>query len=200
MGWKIYLIIISNANNINTTDVPKKIGLDDLKPTKEITILDAQFAKGISIGKYGDKIFIVSQDLVFKFYDKTPSAFEKRICDSFPNSEIAVLTLNGTVDLYGYNIIKDGKRQRVKSGADLELYVDYGDKLQEEITISKEKIFDEEELKDIEGDNSKEQVQKIIDQEVSIRTTFRLTKRYFGKQFDQVGSDFEKIMVTQFER
>ena len=199
MSWKIYLIIISNANNINTSDVPKKIGLDNLKPTKEISIHDAQYAKGTSIGKFGDKIFIVSQDLVFKFYDKTQSEFEKRICDSFPNSEIAILTLNGTVDLYGYNIIKDGKRQRVKSGADLELYVDYGAKLPEEIALSKEKIFDDEELKDIKGDNLKEDVKKIIDQEISIRTTFRLTKRYFGKQFDETGSDYEKILVTLFE-
>lgn len=199
MSWKIYLIIISNASNINTSDVPKKIGLDNLKSTKEISIHEAQYAKGTSIGKYEDKIFIVSQDLVFKFYDMTPSEFEKRICDSFPNSEIAVLTLNGTVDLYGYNIIKDGKRQRVKSGADLDLYVDYGDKLPEELTISKEKIFDTEELKEIKADNSKEQVAKIMDQEISIRTTFRLTKRYLGKQFNETGSDYEKIMVTLFE-
>ena len=199
MSWKIYLIIISNANNINTSDIPKKIGLDNLKPTKEINIHDAQSAKGTSIGKYGDKIFIVSQDLVFKFYNKTPSDFEKKICKSFPNSEIAVFTLNGTVDLYGYNIIKDGKRQRVKSGADLELYVDYGENLPEEITISKEKLFDDDELKEIKGDNTKEQVKKIIDQEISFRTTFRLTKRYLQKQFDETGSDYEKIMVTLYE-
>lgn len=198
MSWKLYLIIISNANNINTTDVPQKIGLDSVKATK-ISIHEAQYAKGTSIGKYGDKIFIVSQDLVFKFYDKTASDFEKKICEAFPNSEIAILTLNGTVDLYGYNIIKNGKRQRVKSGADLDLYVDYGEQLPEEISLSKEKIFDDEELKEIKADNSKEQVKKILDQEISIRTTFRLTKRYFGKQFDEVGSDYEKIKMTLYE-
>jgi len=199
MSWKIYLIIISNANNINTTDVPQKIGLANAKPTKEISIHEAQYAQGTFIGKYGDKIFIVSQDLVFKFFDKTPSEFEKKICDSFPNSEIAILTLNGTVDLYGYNVIKNGKRLRVKSGADLDLYVDYGDKLPEELVISKEKIFDDEEVKEIKADNSKDQFKKILDQEISIRTTFRLTKRYFGKQFDEVGSDYEKIKVTLYE-
>ena len=199
MSWKIYLIIINNAANINTADIPQKIGLDNVKPTKEISIHEAQYAKGTSIGKFGDKIFIVSQDLVFKFYDKTPSDFEKKICEACPNSEIAILTLNGTVDLYGYNIIKNGKRQRVKSGADLDLYIDYGEQLPEEISISKEKIFDEEELKEIKADNSKEQVKKILDQEISIRTTFRLTKRYFGKQFDEVGSDYEKIKVTLYE-
>lgn len=176
MSWEIYLIIISNAHNINTADVPGKIGLENLKPSKEISIQEAQYAKGTSIGKYGDKIFIVSQDLVFHFYDKAPSAFEKKICDSFPNSEIAVLTLNGTVDLYGYNIIKSGKRLRVKSGADLELYVDYGAKLPEELEVAKEKIFTEDEVKDIIADNSKEQFQKILDQEIRSEPPFALLK------------------------
>lgn len=199
MSWKIYLIIISNANNINVSDVPKKIGYDSLKPTKEISLQEAQYEKGISIGKYGDEIFIVSQDLVFKFYDKTPSEFEKKICDLFPNSEIAILTLNGTVDGYGYNIIKDGKRQRVKSGADLNVYVDYGNKLPEELAISKEKIFEDEDLEEIKAENSKEDVDKILDQAISINTTFRLTTRYFGKQLDEIGSDYHKIMVTLYE-
>lgn len=198
MSWKIYLIIISNASNINTTEIPQKIGLHNIKPTKEISMHEAQFAKGISIGKYNDKIFIVSQDLIFKFYDKTPSEFEKRICDSFPNSEIAALALNGTVDLYGYNIIKRGRRERVKSGADLNVYVDYGNKLPEEVAISNEKIFDAEELNEIREDNSKEGVQKILDQEISMRTTIRLTKRYFVKEFDEVGSDYSKIMMLLY--
>jgi hypothetical protein len=175
MGWKIYLIIISNVANNNTADIPQKIGMSNVQPGKEISINEAQYAEGTSIGKYEDKIFIISQALVFKFYDKTPSDFEEKICEAFPNSEIAILALNGTVDLYGYNIIKNGKRQRVKSGADLDLYINYGDHLPEELAVSKEEIFDKEELIEIKADNSKEQSNKIIDQEISIKTTFRLT-------------------------
>ncbi|HEX5151634.1 MAG TPA: hypothetical protein VFW07_09290 [Parafilimonas sp.] len=199
MGWKIYLIAITNAANVNTTDIPKKLGFDNLKPTKEISIHEAQYEQGISIGKFGDKIFIVSSDLVFKFYDKTPSDFEKKISAEFPNSEIAIITINQTSDLYGYNIIENGKRQRVKSGADLELYVDYGDKLPEEIEISKEKLFEDDELKEMNEDYSKEELKKVIDQEISFRTTFRLTKRYFEEELDNTGSDYNKIMVTKFE-
>ena len=199
MGWKIYLIAITNAANINAADVPKKLGLDNLKPTKEINIHEAQYERGISIGKYGDKIFIISSDLVFKFYDKKPSDLEKKLSAEFPNSEIAVIAINQTSDLYGYSIIKNGKRQRTKSGADLELYVDYGDKLPEEIEISKEKLFDDEELKEMKEDYSKGELKKVLEQEISFRTTFRLTKRYFGKQFDEPGSDYENIKVTMFE-
>ena len=199
MSWKIYMIIISNAGTINTADIPAKIGETHLKPIREISIHDAQYAEGTSIGKFGDRIFIAGQKLVLKFYDKSPSDFEKRICDSFPGSEIAVLTLNGTSNLYGYSLIKNRMRQRIKYGADLDVYIDYGQKLAEEVVIAKEELFDREELEEIMSDNSKEVVEKIIDQEISIRSTLRLSKRYFGKQFDEAGSDFEKLMLTLYE-
>ena len=199
MGWKIYLIVITNATNVNVRDVPQKLGLDSLKPTKEISIHDAQYDGGVSIGKYGDKIFVVSSELVFKFYGKTPSDFEKKITAEFPNSDIAAILINQTSDLYGYSIIENGKRRRTKSGADLELYVDTGDKLPEEIEISKEKLFDDDEMEEMKEDYSKAELKKVIEQEISFRTTFRLTKRYFREQFDDSDSDYEKIMMTKFE-
>ena len=199
MSWKIYLIVITNASNVNPSDVPQKIGLTDLKPRKEISIQEAQSINGISIGKYNDKIFIVSRSIISKFYDPTPSDFERKICDSFPNSDIAILALDGTVDLFGYNIIKNGKRQRVKAGADLDIFVDYGEKIEEEVALSKEKIFDDSELDEIKKNNTPETASKIIDQEIGIRTTFRLTRRYFGKEVDEPGSDYEKIRVTAYE-
>ncbi len=199
MGWKIYLIVITNAASINTNDVAKKLGFDTLKPTKEISIHEAQYESGISIGKYGDKIFIVSSDLVFKFYNNQPSEFEKRISEEFPNSEIAAITIYETSNLYGYNIIDNGKRRRVKSGADLETYVDYGDKLPEEDEVSKGRLFDDDELKEMKEDYSDTELKKVIDQEISVRATFLLTKRYLGKQFDDNESDYEKIRVTKFE-
>jgi hypothetical protein len=198
MSWKIYMIIICNANNINATEVPQKIGLTNLKVKKEITLHQAQYESGVSVGKYGDKLFIVSESLIFGCLDTIPSEFEKKICNAFPDSEIAILTLNGTVDLYGYSIIKNGKRLRVKMGADLTTYIDYGDKLPEEIAIAKEKIFDDEVLKEIK-ESSADELRAITEQEIGIRTTFRLTKRYFGKQFDEPGSDYEKIKVTLYE-
>jgi hypothetical protein len=60
-------------------------------------------------------------------------------------------------------------------------------------------LFDDDEMKEMKEDHSKDELKKVLDQEISFRTTFRLTKRYFGKEFDQTGSDYEKIAVTKFE-
>lgn len=123
MGWKIYLIAISNAANINAADIPKKLGFNNLKPTKEISIHDAQYEPGISIGKYTDKVFIVSSDLVFKFFEKNPSDFERKLSSEFPESEIAIIVINETSSLYGYSIITNGQRRRTKSGGFLNITV-----------------------------------------------------------------------------
>jgi hypothetical protein len=199
MGWKLYLIIITNAANVNTTEIPAKLGLESIKPTKEINLLEAQTSRKTCIGKHGGNIYIVSEELVFKFYDKAPSEFEKKLSAAFPKSDIAVLTLNSTVDLYGYSIISNGNRQRIKFGADSELYVDFGNKLQEEMDISKEKLFDDDELKEMKADMSKADFKKMVDQEISFRTTNRLTGRYLGKQIDQKGSLIGSIKVFQYE-
>jgi hypothetical protein len=199
MGWKIFLIIITNAANVETTEVPQKIGFDQLKPSKEIKLQEAQYEQGISVGKHEDKIFIVSRGYVFDFFNKLPSELEKRVTTAFPNSEIAALAIYSVSDVYGYSIIQNGVRQRVKAGADLEVDIDYGNKLQEENDVAKEKLFDKEHLEEMKKDYSKEELQKVIDQEISFRTIFRLSKRYFGSEFDRTDSDYNKISVTLFE-
>ncbi|QQV04344.1 MULTISPECIES: hypothetical protein [Chryseobacterium] len=103
MSWKIYIIVITNSINIQLSEIPKKIGMENLSMKKEVTLMQAQYEdKGFSIGKYEDKIFIVSQQLVFDFLEKEDSDFKQKLLLSFPNSEIAVLTLGYGV--HGYSL------------------------------------------------------------------------------------------------
>lgn len=204
MGFKIYIIAITNCANVNTTDIPNKIGFDELQSGKEISISEAQYENGISIGKYDDTIFIVSSELVFEFYNKKPSDLEQKMTKEFPNSEIAILTLNQTTDFYGYNIISNGKRQRVRSGVDSEIEIDMGKKLPEELEIPKDPFFELflEELNEFQSsdkDFTEKQMKAEIEQEIGIRTFFKLTSRYFKKPIDENGTDYNKIKVTKFE-
>jgi len=204
MGFKIYIIAITNCANVNTTDIPNKIGFDELQPGKEISISEAQYENGISIGKYDDTIFIVSSELVFEFYNKKPSDLEQKLTKEFSNSEIAILTLNQTTDFYGYNIISNGKRERVRYGVDSEIEIDFGEKLPEELEIPKDPFFGFflEELKQFKTTDKSftdKQMKSEIEQEIGVRTFFKLTSRYFGKSIDENGTNYNKIKVTKFE-
>jgi hypothetical protein len=204
MGFKIYIIAITNAVNVSVTDIPKKIGFDELKPENEISINEAQRENGISIGKHNETIFIVCADLVFQFYNKEQSDLEKRLIKEFPESEIAILALDQTTDFFGYNIISKGKRQRVVSGVDSELEIDFGEKIPEESEVTKDPFFNfflEElnEIKAIDKDFTEKKMKSAIKHEIGVRSFFKLTSRYFEKAIDEIGSNFSKIKVTRFE-
>ena len=197
---KLYLIVITNAINISISNVKREFGLGSLAPGNEISLFKAQYnTKGICLGKYNDKILIVSQEKVFDFYNARISSFEKRICELFPNSEIAVLTLNSTVDLYGYAIMEKGVRKRIKSGADNDVYIDYGTKIKEEDDIAREKIFDDGEVVEMKLEYSKKIIQKMIAQEVSIRVTYRLLTRYFGNDEKEIERNFDAIKLVEYQ-
>lgn len=204
MGFKIYIIAITNCANVNTTDIPNKIGFDELQSGKEISISEAQYENGISIGKYDDTIFIISSELVFQFYNEKPSELEKKLTKEFPNSEIAILTLNQTTDFYGYSIISNGERKRVRYGADTEIKIDFGEKLQEELEIPKDPYFglflkELKEFKATDKSFTDKQMKAEIEQEIGVRTFFKLTSRYFEKPIDENGTNYTKIKVTKFE-
>jgi hypothetical protein len=192
---KFYLIIITHALNMSIANVKAKLGLDDLKPIAEVSFYNAQsIEKGVCIGKYDDKILIVSQDKIFGFYEREVAPFEKHITSLFPDSEIAALTLYDTVDLYGYSISQNGKRIRVKSGADSEVYINTGNKLKEEDDVLKEEIFSADEMKEMKQKYTSKEVEHFVENEVGVRVTHALLLRYFNNY-----EVFDKIRLTEYQ-
>lgn len=197
---KLYLIIISHVINVNIENTKTNFGLDDLKAIGELRLYEAQsISDSCCIGIYNDNLLIVSPDRVFDFYDTNISVFEKRLCESFPKSEIAVLTLNSVVNLYGYTLIENGLRKRTKSGADGDVYIDFGDKIKEEYDIGKEKMFSDEDIKEMKSEYSSAEMEKIIDNERGVRVTNRLLKRYFGTDENAIYHIFSTIQLTQYK-
>jgi hypothetical protein len=200
MSIKLYLIIITHATNVRANELPNLLGLGDLKPQSQITLAQAQYCKSLVIGNYGDKIIIVSDKLVFQFYEEMPSPFEKRLCALFPDSEIAVLTLNSTVDLYGFSLIKDKHRVRVKSGTGEEKYLDTGTHLPEETELLNRPLFTPDEMHELKKEYpDKTSLDGFLDKELGIKTVYQLTRRYLNVDIDQDASDFNNIYVTLYE-
>jgi hypothetical protein len=178
--WKFYLIIISNTLNLNTNQVAEKLGLK-IKVSNPINFLSAQKSEGISIGIINDNIVIVSDELVFDFFEKDAKKAELEFVKLFSESKVTVLVANSTVNLYGFCLIENGKRIRVKSGADGEIYVDFGKPLSYELQLSAQKIFNDDELQEIAKENGKDGLQRILDNEKGVRTTSHLEEMLLGK-------------------
>lgn len=172
------------------------IGLMKLKVVKEVSLFEAQFTRNlICAGRYEDKIILVYPEKLFDLLDEKVSPLEQVIVKTFPQSEVVILGLNSTVSLYGFSIINNGERQRIKCGADGDVYVDFGKELPEEAAIKKEQIFGVEETKEMQEGYDDEMIKKIIDNEVGIRVTSRLLQRFFG---EEVGTAFNKIRLIEY--
>lgn len=197
MSWKIYLIVISNALNVQISDIPKKIGLKNLKPQNEISLMEAQYNDGgISIGKYEDKIIIVSSELVFDVLENPKMKTKNKLIESFPKSQIT--TIVSAYLVYGLSIIDNGYESRKKMTSDSERVFDYGEKTMEEIECYNETLKNKDLINSFKEEFPKN-YQTIIEEYSFENSIFRITKRFFGKQIDEDGSAFENIKMTYYK-
>ena len=110
--------------------------------------------------------------------------------ERFPSSEIFSLNLG-----YGtyFCLIENGKKVRLREVGD-DIYQDFGELLSEEVNAKPEELFDEEELKFMQTELSKEEFEQQYQSNLAYETAFELTKRFFGIRYDE----FE-IKDYQFE-
>src|SRR5215212_7082721 len=135
MAWNKYFIVITNQRGTEPADVLTRLGLTGYTPAGETNFLATNKSDDLFIGSYDDKLIIASPQLTYGFFDQQPADIEKRFVSTFPSSEIAALAENSTVDEFGYCIINNGQRVRVKHGCDGEIDTDIGEALPEEQAI-----------------------------------------------------------------
>ena len=198
MAWNKYYIVITNQKGTQPADVITRLGLTGYIPVGETNFLSTNKSDDLFIGNYEDKIIIANPDLTYPFFSEQPADFEKKVVAAFPDSEIAILMENSTVGQFGYAIIENGKRIRIKDGCDGEIYNDIGELLPEEQTIFAGHIFDPEELDEMREDMNEEEVQNMVTFEAGWRTPAEISKRYFGDRIDNL--DIDAIKLTRYRK
>jgi hypothetical protein len=198
MAWNKYYIVITNQKGMQPAEILTKLSLSGYVADGETNFLATNKSDDLFIGNYKDKIIIANPDLTYPFFSKQPDDFEKKVVAAFPATEIAVLMENSTVGQFGYSIIENGQRIRIKDGCDGEIYNDIGELLPEEQTILAGHIFDPEELDDMREDMNEEEVQSMVTFEASRRTPSEISKRYFGDSIDNL--DIDAIKLTRYRK
>jgi len=194
-------ILIKGGAKVEVNDVLHALGLTDYVPEKDVMLYETNKAKTLFIGQYNDVLIITHPDLPFDFFAEKQSETERKLIQLFPTNEIAVLLENEQVGAFGYAIIEQGVKVRMKDGADGEFYNDYGSLLPEELIMQGEilrgEIMPEDEIEELREDMSEEEVTKHIEFEACWRTPGLIAKRYFDGQTlnNMLGSDTK---VTRF--
>ncbi|MES1218420.1 MAG: hypothetical protein ABUT20_23135 [Bacteroidota bacterium] len=186
MGWKLNSIIINPSTDINHVELLDKLGFKNLTKLEDEPYDSAMYPDKdkVYIGNYKNSIIICVDNLPFKFYTKSLSDTENTLIKYFPDSEICAVSLQSTVNHFGFAVIKAGKKIRVKAGdADIGTEIDIGEPLeQEQELLSKSKIDDTGQRLYYLNGNSDE---PYLENQVGENFVFEIFKRYTDELLDE---------------
>ncbi len=199
MSWNKYYIFVNQQPNPNVKELLSKLGLGDYKPSGEANLYDTNKPQTLFVGHYNDCLIFSDPQLPFKFFEAVQTIEEKRFIACFPNSEIFVMIEDGTCDAFGFCIIKNGQRIRIKDGCDDEIYNDWGTPLPEEFENYQDlkAVMDEKEKAEIIEYDGEDGLETYLSFQAAWGIPNILSKKYLG---DYIGNvDGYKIAFTSYE-
>lgn len=182
MGWKIFVTFIKNAGDIEINNgLIKSLGFKDFEFVEKTNFNERPKVGELYISKYKDHLLIANSDLIWQFTKPDTTKTERNFIERFPSSEIFSLNLG-----YGtyYCLIENGKKIRLREVGD-EIYQDMGELIPEEINLKAEELFDEEELRFMKEELTREEFEQQYQSNLAYETAFELTKRFFGIRYDE---------------
>lgn len=197
MAWNKYYVFVKAPESSDMGALLVSLGLGNYKPVEEVPLHYSNKPETLFAGFYQGNLLLVHPDLAFHFFGAGQSETERLFTQTFPGKEIAALIENSTVGLFGYALIENGQKIRMKDGCDGEIYNDAGSPLPEEQEVLEEEIFGEEELEEMWEDGmSEEELAATVSFEASWRVPNLLTKRYLGESVGSINT--EKVMLTKY--
>ena len=195
MAWNKYYLFVKSPKLTNINQILLKLGLAQYRPTRQAPLHCSNKPETLFTGFYKDSFPIIHPDLAFHFFENISSETEKLFLATFPGSEIVALIENSTVGLFGYAIIENGQKIRVREGSDGEIYHDAGALLPEERQMLAAELFAEDEIEKMREDGmSEEEVAAAIQFEASWRVPNLLTKRYLGETVGAIDTGEVPVM------
>jgi hypothetical protein len=197
MAWNKYYIFVKAPESSDMDALLVSLGLGHYQPVEEVPLHYSNKPETLFAGFYQGNLLLVHPDLAFHFFGEGQSETEQLFIQTFPGREIAALIENSTVGLFGYAVLENGHKVRMKDGCDGEIYNDAGELLPEEQEILAEEIFGEDELDEMREDGmSEEEVQATVSFEASWRVPNLLSARYLGEPVGAI--DTKQVMLTRY--
>jgi len=184
MGWKASTIIINEPTNTDHFQLLEKLGFTSLRKIDDrpFEVVMNPNDNEVYIGTYKNNLLICAQELPMQFFEDHETATESTFMNLFPSSEICSIVLHSTVNLWGYAILKEGKKIRARAGsADDGTFIESGEPLEEEKEILSKSTLNRQGERTylFEGDD-----EAMSEDQVGENFVFAVCKRYFGEELD----------------
>jgi hypothetical protein len=185
MGWKASVIIVDKPNRGADEQLLVDLGFQNLSKIGEETfdsVINPDDNK-VYIGTYKDNLLICVPELPMEFFNDSETAFERTVMHTFPTSEICAIILHSVVNLWGYAVIKEGKKIRARAGsAEDGIITEYGEPLEEEKELLSKSTIGDEGTRTYMLDGFPDD--PFTDDQVGENFVFLICQRYLGEPLD----------------
>ncbi|WP_114792489.1 hypothetical protein U0035_01900 [Niabella yanshanensis] len=191
MGWKASMIIIHQPGEVDHRELLKRLGFINLNKIAGLDVASAIYPREeeIYIGNYKNNLLICEGSLPYTFFNQQPPFIEELLTHLFPDKEIAVIVLHNVVNLWGFSIIRNGKRIRTRAGEYTGNVIDFGTPLKEEEYLLSKSFIDEETGERMYLlDGWKE---PCTEDATGEELVFSVCSRYFGQKLDEADELFD---------
>ena len=192
MGWKAFSIIIKSKSDLDYESFLAELGYLGIQKAQNKTYETAIYPNNnqVFIGRYEDCIIVSAPDIPMLFFENSLSTVEKILINRFPNTEICSIVLHSVVNLWGFAIIKNGEKIRVRAGsANDGTFCNYGKVQEEEKELFSKSSFDENGDRVYKFEDMPDEI--FSEDQVGENFVFGISKRYFGEQIDYLDDIFE---------
>lgn len=176
MGLRLNTIFITGQDSVSNEELLQKLGIENKEKWSRTDFYGTSKQwDSFFVGIKNNCKIICNGDLAHKaFQEENPFL-------NLKESEIASIIWNETAGVYGFSLIKNGRRIRsVISIDDDEIEPGFGDPIIEELEINKDGLFSSDEIKEILEAEGEEYLNNVIESEVISRAANNLAKRYIG--------------------
>lgn len=196
MGWKSSMILINSTEEFDKNEFFGLLGYYDLEKT------DNQYFEEIMnpeedviyLGKYNGNTIICMQDLPLESLATEMSKAESLLSKRFLNSDIVTFVLHSVVNLWGYSIVKNGNKVRVRAGSsEGGTTVEHGEILAEEKELFSQSKLNEDGKRIFIFDGLPDDA--FSEDQVGENFVFDISQTYLDDSLDDCGGLFQ----TEFE-
>ncbi|NIG54889.1 hypothetical protein [Chitinophaga sp. Cy-1792] len=183
MGWKLYATFVSPTHEVNFDDLLGRLELPPLTPIEDEPFEVALYPDEgqIYIGEHNNCLIITNYELTDACMTSEFSPLEEVLMAEFPDAEICTLVLHSVVNYFGYAVIKNGEKIRVRAGdSEYGVGIDEGSPLEEELPFLHSPRFKDDNSRRISRDGNNTYVD--WDGEGIV---FAIAGRYFGEPMDR---------------
>ena len=148
----------------------------------------------IYIGKFKGNTIICMQDIPLESFDESMSRAEIALSNSFSHSDVVTFALHSVVNLWGYSIVRNGKKIRVRTGsAEGGTMIEYGNITEEEEGLMSQSRINENGNRVFNIDGLPDE--EFSEDQVGENFVFNISAKYFGESLDCSDQIFE----TEFD-